>query len=53
MSQEGAECNLEVARLRQFGGSLQFESNETGTRVRAVLPQQSSFSMASKRTASW
>ena len=38
-------------RLRQFGGSLQIESNETGTSVRAVLPQQSSLSMASRQTA--
>jgi signal transduction histidine kinase len=38
-------------RLRQFGGSLQIESNETGTSVRAVLPRQSSLSMASKQTA--
>jgi signal transduction histidine kinase len=37
-------------RLRQFGGSLHIESNETGTSVRAVLPQQSSLSMASKQT---
>jgi signal transduction histidine kinase len=38
-------------RLRQFGGTLQIESNEAGTSVRAVLPQQSSSSMASRRTA--
>src|SRR5258706_2234545 len=38
-------------RLRQFGGTLQIESNEAGTSVRAVLPQQSSSSMPSRRTA--
>lgn len=38
-------------RLRQFGGSLQLESNETGTSVRAVLPGRSSLSMASRQTA--
>jgi signal transduction histidine kinase len=38
-------------RLRQFGGSLQIESNETGTSVRAVLPQQSPSNMASRQTA--
>lgn len=38
-------------RLRQFGGTLQIESNEAGTSVRAVLPQQSSSSMASRQTA--
>ncbi len=38
-------------RLRQFGGNLQIESNESGTSVRAVLPQQSSLSIASRRTA--
>ena len=37
-------------RLRQFGGSLHIESNETGTSVRAVLPQQSSLNMVSKQS---
>jgi signal transduction histidine kinase len=37
-------------RLREFGGSLQIESNGAGTTMRAVLPRQSSLGLASERT---
>jgi signal transduction histidine kinase len=38
-------------RLRQFGGTLQIESNGSGTNVRAVLPRQSSVDLVSEQTA--
>jgi PAS domain S-box-containing protein len=38
-------------RLRPFGGNLQIESNSTGTKVRTVLPRQSSLGSTPKRTA--
>jgi len=38
-------------RLRQFGGSLQIESDGSGTNVRAVLPRESSVGLASVQTS--
>jgi signal transduction histidine kinase len=45
------EPNWKAQSIGFFGGSLRIESNETGTSVRAVLPQQSSLSMVSGQTA--
>jgi signal transduction histidine kinase len=38
-------------RLRQFGGTLQIESNGSGTMIRAVLPRQSSAGLPSQQTS--
>ncbi len=38
-------------RVREFGGTLQIQSNGSGTNVRAVLPRQSSVGLAFEQTA--